>query len=129
MGLWSAHVVAMETRDRLADLAREVDGVLVDDSGEGAESFTRVSVRTRKLNMKKGKLASSRASLKIGEIGLVKVDLELQIVELVEQVTRNGALELDGREGSAAGGSDREAGQLLTEKLIVSSSSVPVQEL
>lgn len=79
--------------------------------------------------MKKGKLASSRASLKIGEIGLVKVDLELQIVELVEQVTRNGALELDGREGSAAGGSDREAGQLLTEKLIVSSSSVPVQEL
>lgn len=82
-----------------------------------------MSVRTRELNTEKGKLADSRAFFEIGKIGLVKVDLKLQFVELVEQTTWHGALELDGREGSGADGSDCEADQLLAEKLIVSSSS------
>lgn len=73
--------------------------------------------------MKKGKSANSRAFFEIGKIGLVKVDLKLQIVELVEQRTWNRTLELDGWEGSGADGSDREAGQFLAEKLNVNSST------
>ena len=70
-------------------------------------------------------MANSRAFFEISEIGLVKAGLKLQIVELVEQRTWNGAFELDRREGSGAGGADCEAGQFLAEKLNVSSSSIP----